>query len=398
MKNTHILNIVIPCVFYPFVLFFLLFGVVYQAEARQYTVEYIPLDELEPAPSFVPPNCLWQETSDACFAVVLILPRGLVADFDETTKNRRDQRSNRSAYSRTRTGQAYVLAFPMEGGYVEVEEPGGSALQNTRYRVEAYEPGDVLFYTVEKVPYTPAMAQRRTQRSREGISTGDLFGEPPPGRQNEPETQAQQSGTSAPARQQRRDYRTQFLWSIDASNVVRTNSDLFREQGLPGASSGYYFGITAYYLDGFQSARAGITALSSSGRSSRFGGGTFIEEEFRYSQASFFASYSPYFDVYESLTTYVIFYSDVGGSANLINFYYNDYEERDMGSFIDITEIEYEMEDVWAPGINFGMGFILNYKKFGIHIGGLLEMIYLQEFETLVYHLYPKVGINFRSN
>lgn len=379
---------------------FLASGVVYKTQAQQYTVDYIPLDDSEPAPPFVSPNCLRERESDECFVAVFLLPKGLVADYDETTKRRRDQSINRSAYSRTRTGQAYVIAFPMEGGYVEVTEPGGPVLQNNRYRVQAYNPGDVLYYTVEKVLHTPAVADRRIQQNREAVFTEDLEFEDskPTDRKDEPATRSRKPDTSPSTPQNRRDYRTQFLMSIDVSNVVRTSSNIFRDESLGNRSEGNYFGLTVYYLDRFQSARAGFTYLSSSGRSIQFTSTSFVEEEFTFSNFSLYASYSPHFSMYDSKTTYFIFYTDVGGSANLIDFYYNDYEEIDRGSFFDITEIEYEIDSVWAPGFNVGAGLILNYKKLGFHVGALLDLIYVQALDTYISSLYPKVGINIRRN
>ena len=202
---------------------------------------------------------------------------------------------------------------------------------------------------------------------------------------------------SRPAeRTRQKDYRTKQLLSFDYSNIVSTNSSLFRNENLLSASSGTSFSVTGYYLDGFRSGRAGIMYVSSSGTISALTNSGFTEETFDYSHISLYASYSPSFEIYDSRTTYLAGYFDVGASAILASLTYNDYEEIFDGNFIDIYETEISIEDEWFPGINFGAGVLYNYKYLGFHLGYMAEFTIIEELGTSFINFFPQLGVSIR--
>lgn len=193
-----------------------------------------------------------------------------------------------------------------------------------------------------------------------------------------------------------KDYRTSQLLSLDFSNIVRTNSSLFRNENLVSASSGTTFSLTGYYLDGFRSGRGGIMYISSSGTSSSFTSTGLAEETFDYSHISLYASYSPSFEIYDSRTTYLIGYVDMGVSAMVASLTYNDYEEIYDGNFIDIIETEISIENEWFPGLNLGAGIIYNYKYLGLHFGYMVDFTIIEELGTSFINFFPQFGVNIR--
>ena len=361
--------------------------------AQQFTVEYHQVEEIDDF--FVIPGCI--RDRDGCFAVVFERPRSMVVDFDSHTQNRRDRWDGGNLYTRNRSGNIQVLTFPAEGGYVETREPG-EELVHTRLRIEPNPPGSVLYYSIEKTRYTEPVVQRQRrapQRNPSERTDQDFLNETS---QERGYTEREESSPrDFRSRDVSKDYRTGFVWAFDYSGSVRTNTPLFRDDELAGVSSGVMFSFTGYYLEGFRSARAGIVSLSSSGSLSNTFFDGYIDEEFEYSHLSVFASYTPSYSIYESRTTYLLLYTDVGASAMYTNFYYRDSELIETDFSTDFFEEIYEINDLWLPGFNLGGGLLFNYKYIGFHLGFLLESTYVESFGVFINSVYPQFGITIRS-
>jgi len=190
--------------------------------------------------------------------------------------------------------------------------------------------------------------------------------------------------------------RARHFVSIDYSNMVRTNSSLFRNENLVSSSSGTAISLTGYLIDGFKSGRAGIMYISSSSSIVNDFDTRFSQEQFDYSHVSFFASYAPSFGLHETQNTHLIGYFDIGASAILANLQYQEYEEILDGNFIDIFETEVVIEDEWFPGFNLGLGLIYSYQNFGIHIGLMSEITIIEDLNTSIINLFPQIGLNIR--
>lgn len=369
-------------------LLYFIFGVNRQAAiAQQYTVEITPQENLEIP--YLLPDCIDREAERSCFVAVFQLPENLVADYAERTKNRREQAGNYARYSNTRTGQAYVFAFPEDGGYVEISEPG-STLRDNIFHVEPNEPGNLLLFRAEKVPFRESISRR----SRESDNPFFITGRSRRTREPDSETEDRENGkeveSSAGTEPQltpqiRRNYGGRFLYSFDYSNKIFGSSNLFLDEAMTDHGNGIAVTFTATYMDHLKSGRVGITYLENNGRYNSEVNGLQLKDSFTYSNVSVFASYSPAFTLYETSTTNTHLYADLGASANFVNL---DYEA---------TDGLLELENKILPGLKAGTGLMFNYKYVGIQAGVQYRFVYHSQYKAFFQNAYPAVGLIYRG-
>jgi hypothetical protein len=121
-----------------------------------------------------------------------------------------------------------------------------------------------------------------------------------------------------------------------------------------------------------------------------------IGEEFEYSHLTFYASYAPSFNIFENRTTYAFLYMDVGASASVVSMSYFDQQIDYLEGFRVDSFFEYEINEKVLPGYNIGIGFVINYKLLGLHIGVQYEGLYEEAFGGLINTAYPMVGLTIR--
>lgn len=369
------------------------------AQAQQYTIEVSELDEWYEF--LLLPNCArHRDVDNSCIVAVINLPRDYTAQYDQFTQNYRERTGNYSQYSRTRSGMAAVISFPPAGGTVVIEHPNHTITENEIY-IQPGEPGSVRYFDIEVVPYRSQIASRsrRASENNRDIFSLDFVTENETIRNENTRSGDTDSQRNFPEPEPPRDYRTGLVYSVDYIGFVRNNASFFLNDTMSDYVTGWGFALTAYYIDGFNSARAGISAVMSHGGYDQFSTFREVSEFLEYSHISVFASYAPNFDLYRSRTTYAFLYTDIGVSASLVNATYDQVIVEDMGQFIEERVLLLDIDDMWLPGFNVGMGFMFNYKRVGFHLGGLYEVLFLyDDFDGIITSIYPMAGISIRGN
>ena len=381
--------------------FFLIFfwGITGTLTAQQQTVTANQVESLDEF--YILPDCVRTfDEYDGCIAAIFKLPEGIIANYSEETR-RFIQRSERYSHlGRSRTGQVFILSLPPVGGDVEISQPGES-LENNIINVEGAEPGSVVYFEIEITAAARGFttADRRARRAARmdrddrGAVAGTVTRDEEEDRRKTEPAEREMDDTSyrdVP----RQTIGSTYLISLNYMHFIRNTSNLYRGSNLFSQTNGDGLSVSLHYMNGFRSARIGISYLESSGIFNSITSAGEITENVSHSHISLFLSYSPVIQLFGDRISSGYLFTDIGAGINYLDHSYSDVEEIINPTYREIITYRYDVEEEILPSVIGGVGFIYTYQNIGLNFGVHYEGIYDYDAEAFLNTIYPRVGIN----